>query len=344
MFRWLTAASLAATAAFAATIPNREIDTQRALFRALRSGDCAAATALIHDGASANSADANGTTALMKAALYTDSGCVAGLLKAGADPNAKNSAGATALMWAIHDPAKVRVLLKHGANPNARSAEGRTALLIAARQPGSLPVARMLVAKGADAKAKDAVGATTLILAADSGDLELVRYFAELGVDVNAQADPAYSVPRLGQSQAMLASLPPHFRGVSALMVSAQNECVECVAYLLKHGADPNLKAFGTMDALVQAAQRPNPEITRLLLERGVSVDGRDMRGATPLLLAAASDNVGPAIVRMLLEHGADPSVKDPRYGRTALDWARLRGQTEVTTLLESVIAAKEKK
>ena len=44
-------------------------------------------------------------------------------------------------------------------------------------------------------------------------------------------------------------------------------------------------------------------------------------------------------ICKMLLALGADPSLKDDR-GRTALDWARLKDESECVALLQPVTAS----
>jgi RNA polymerase primary sigma factor len=66
-------------------------------------------------------------------------------------------------------------------------------------------------------------------------------------------------------------------------------------------------------------------------LRRGVDVNARDERGATPLMLAAAKGNA--AICRLLLDAGADPSLTDPE-GRDACFYASLSRKADVYILL----------
>ena len=52
---------------------------------------------------------------------------------------------------------------------------------------------------------------------------------------------------------------------------------------------------------------------------------------STALHLSAGNGHL--AVTKLLLEGGADPTLRD-KAGRTALDWARERGKSEVVALL----------
>jgi len=68
------------------------------LLTAVRAGDRAQVQKLLRANVDANSADAEGTTALMHAVVEADAATVKILLDAGANPNTANAAGSTALM------------------------------------------------------------------------------------------------------------------------------------------------------------------------------------------------------------------------------------------------------
>jgi hypothetical protein len=108
-------------------------------------------------------------------------------------------------------------------------------------------------------------------------------------------------------------------------MMAVGHGNTEVVRYLLSKGARPNQTTIGNFTPLLSSVRRRSPDITRMLIEAGADVHVRDGRGATPLILAAASDEATPEIVRMLRERGADVDAKDAR-GKTALDWALMRG------------------
>lgn len=164
---------------------------------------------------------------------------------------------------------------------------------------------------------------------------------------------------------------------LTALMLAAQNGCVDIVKLLLDAGADVNTKAvvaIGARDVatgitpLSQAAASGNPSIVKMLLDHGadihaltgrgatvmefattnevvqifldlgVSINARDKNGYTILILSAEGFH-RPSIA-FLLEHGADPNAKTDD-GVTALKLAQGIGHTRDVELLRAA-GAKE--
>ncbi|MBQ3948205.1 MAG: ankyrin repeat domain-containing protein, partial [Ruminococcus sp.] len=70
---------------------------------------------------------------------------------------------------------------------------GETALHFAA-QCGDLEMVKWLIEQGLDVNAKDAHGRTSLLYAAIKGDLELVKWLVEHGADVNAKTNIGLSI------------------------------------------------------------------------------------------------------------------------------------------------------
>jgi len=68
------------------------------------------------------------------------------------------------------------------------------------------------------------------------------------------------------------------------------------------------------------------------LLTAGASVEHRDTRGFTALMIAAWTGRVEPA--RALLDQGAEADSRDTREGRTALMWAALKGHAAFVKML----------
>src|SRR5262249_18346184 len=71
----------------------------------------------------------------------------------------------------------------------------------------------------------------------------------------------------------------------------------------------------------------------------GADVNAKDVRGMTPLMLAAATDHASPEIVQLLLAKGADPNIKSAA-GETAVDWARKFGPTAISKTLNAKFEA----
>jgi hypothetical protein len=70
-----------------------------------------------------------------------------------------------------------------------------------------------------------------------------------------------------------------------------------------------------------------------MLLAHGADVNTRNVRGYSPLMLAASSDAIPAGAVKLLLDAGADRSFVGD-YDEKAIDFASKRGDTEVARLL----------
>ena len=301
-------------------------------YTAIRNNDLVRLKAVVHGATEANTKDGHGETPLMYAAFTGSLDAMRFLIERGADVNTQNEFGSTALIWSATDAAKVRLLVEHGANVNLATKKGRTALLVAAMSDRSAAIVRFLLDKGADLKAVDYLKTTPLRAATLGNDTETIRLLIDAGVDVNA------------------ADLP----GITPLMMAAGwNGNLRAIDMLLAKGANVNAisrpvmglpakngaSEFGSLTALTMSAAFGPSDLISTLLTAGADVNAKDVRGMTPLMLAAANDHQNPAVIRMLLEHGADASVKS-KPGDTAADWARRTGLPAGIQLLKVYFGA----
>jgi ankyrin repeat protein len=312
----------AALLAMATILPAAEVSGDD-FYRLIRNDDSAALKTLLSQGVDINLKDSHGATPLMYAAASGSTEVMKLLIGAGADVNAKNSFGATALLWSAGDIRKVRLLLDKGAEVNVSTKQGRTPLLAAAAYDGGEEVVRLLMSKGADVKAVERFQLTALNLAASANDTGSVRLLLEKGVDPNAKTMP----------------------GLTPLMDAASQDNVPMVRLLLAKGANVNAAttsggkvkngeiALKKLTPLMSAAPYGSPELIATLLNAGAEVNAKDVRGMTPLMLAAASEKQDAKVIALLLKHGADPNIKSEN-GETALDWARKFGDPSVLKLL----------
>ncbi len=234
-----------------------------------------------------------------------DAAGLAKLIAKGADINKANDANATALMWAVNDLAKTRLLVEHGAAVNARSSDGRTPVFIAATQPGTAPIVKYLLEHGADANPANRAPAdsTPLRQAAIAGDAEVMRLLLEHGASIKAM-------------------------GAAGLSATIEADCEKCFE-LVGEGHDAKTWTAALLDMAIAA----NAKDMKFALDRGADPNAVDVRGRTPLMFAANSDLMRFDTVKLLLERGAKINTKN-MAGETALDLARLRGNTPIVDLL----------
>src|SRR5262249_18749830 len=108
------------------------------------------------------------------------------------------------------------------------------------------------------------------------------------------------------------------------------------VQLLIDRGSDVNAFDAGQRwTPLHFAASNQKPEVVRVLLKNGATVDPVDVFGITPLWRSIMSSQNDLSSIKELLDHGADYNKKSVD-GISPLDLARTAGLDDVVALLES--------
>lgn len=127
--------------------------------------------------------------------------------------------------------------------------------------------------------------------------------------------------------------------GFTPLGLAAFFRAPDVVRLLLERGADPSLAARNRLavtplhSAVATDAAPVDVSIVRMLLKAGAPVNVPHLGGGTPLHTAAFVGD--PEVLRMLLDRGADPRLTTAD-GKTAIDIARERGHAEAAALLSA--------
>ncbi|WP_235238765.1 M48 family metallopeptidase [Paenibacillus alkaliterrae] len=149
-----------------------------------------------------------------------------------------------------------------------------------------------------------------LLAAASEGDIERVEALLEGGMDPNVTDG----------------------EGWTALMWAAQLNELEIASSLITAGADPDMVEHSYEEtALTIALFNESLEIVAFLLEHGANPNLQDSSGWAPIMTAAANGDAES--VQLLLDAGADPAIADDT-DRTAADYALENGYDEIAQLL----------
>lgn len=205
-------------------------------------------------------------------------------------------------------------------NPNARSEKGETPLTFAIPN-GELKTIKFL-ADNTNINEQDKLGQSPLHLALSQNKDEIFDYLLEKGADVN-----------VGGAKGTL-------KNQTVLYLAVTRGRDDLVQKLLERGANPNVvdSEGGIILAEACIGAPVNPEIVRMLLDKGANVNQKETNSATPLIYIAANKQTAAekrqSVVKMLLDKNADKKTKD-KDGKTAYDWAKSVGNKDVLEMLK---------
>ena len=290
-------------------------------------GSVPVAEALVKAGASLQSRDPKGMTALHRAAAGGHDALLLWLLTHGAEPDARDSNGETALML-VRTRAAVIALCDAGAPLQAATTEGVTALHNAA-QSGSLEVVHALLARGADPDAATRQGETPLHYAAfANAGLDCLAALLDAGADIDEETND----------------------GVTPLMLASRGANLPMIEFLLKRGAQVNARTRTGATALIMASDGRNEwsrdfsfndrieQCLRSLVKAGADINAATADGITAL--HAATWGFDASRVKCLLELGANPSTV-AHDGTTPLSVAKAKQHAAMVEALTNAASKK---
>jgi ankyrin repeat protein len=298
--------------------------TAAPLVDAVKSGDRAAALALLEQRVDVNTPETDGTTALHWAIHQNDLDLAERLVRAGANVNAKNDYGATPMSEAavLGNAVLIETLLKAGADVESANADGQTALMVAART-GTVDVARALLRHGAQVNAVELWrGQTALMWAAAQNQPAMVRELVAQGADVNARST-VNNWQRQVTAEPRAVYRPAG--GWTPLLYAAREGCVECARILTEAGADLNLADPEGISPLLMAVINTRYDLAAYLIQKGANPNTWDLWGRTPLYAAvdlntiprggrpdrpSLDETTSLQIIEMLLAAGANPNAQ----------------------------------
>jgi ankyrin repeat protein len=275
--------------------------SERQTFRKMRVPQVATTKALLDFGASVESKDNHGFTALHYAASLGREAVVRLLVSKG-NPETKSTGGFTALHLAVMGGhgGVIQYLVRSKVDVEARNDAGCTAVHMAAISGFELGV-KMLAASGADLNTRDDFGLTLLYDAVQGGHKNVVKVLLDNKVDVNA---------RFGNQ-------------LTALHQAALIGCGEIVRLLVEGGVDIEAENEERMTALHYAAQEGDEAVLQALVDSGANLEARGVSGFTALHISALFGH--REAMQLLVDSGADERAQC-NNGLTALQVAAVQG------------------
>eukprot|EP00903_Cladosiphon_okamuranus_P014577 g13519.t1 len=246
-----------------------------------------------------------------RACAYGDERMASVLLKAGATGFGLQRAALSGHHRVVSE------LLQLGAPPNSRDENSDTALHIAARL-GHAPIVKTLLIEGADKDLVDSQGRSPLHLASSAGSASSVMAMLAAGANLALR-------------------FPFHEHSLSALDAAAWFGHVRVLEMLIERGAMETVQPM-KRTPMHFAAEQNQVAAIQLLVAKGASMNDKDSKGYTPLLLATV-ENHGPA-VEALCVLGADLSLRVKTNfcfdtdDFAALDLAAFYGWTDIMKVL----------
>ena len=205
-------------------------------------------------------------------------------------------------------------------------------LLHVAAEQGHMNICQLLVDQyQQDIAAFDEEGRSPIHYAANSGHLEILRYFhLECGGDINAsrnnqepwtplmEAVTAFQLETVKYLLRHKANTAPVSFSNTALHIATNRNQVECIRLLLEHGAmvDPLQGLKDRQTPLHLACNQGHLEAAQALLDYGADPNARNGRGEMPLHLASHAKS--KTVLALLLNKGALVESVDCE-GRSAL-------------------------
>jgi uncharacterized protein len=234
--------------------------------------------------------------------------------------------GYTSLLFAARrgDVDSAQILLDAGARIDDHTADGMTSLILAA-YGGHAPLAALLLARGADPN-DSGPGYTALHAAVLRGSVDVVALLVGHGADVDARLVKGTPIRRMGEDWV----LPETLRDASPTLLAAKFLEHEVLELLVRARADLKMSAADGSTALTYAVGG-GPEVPY----DGVDRRSRHVPAIVLETTGAGSDEEARvlAVVKLLVERGVDVNVRDVR-GDTAVHHAVRKGFSTVLQFL----------
>ncbi len=156
---------------------------------------------------------------------------------------------------------------------------------------GNMTEVKQAIQKGTNVDAPDIAGQTALMYAAEAGRMGIAKYLLSQGANINAQDT------KFGRTPLILAIV-----GNQTIMAK----------YLINNGANVNIITKFNENSLHWVAVKGNISIAKILLDRGVNKNIRNIHGKTALDLAVEQNR--DEIIHIIKNYSLKSDKKVDKY------------------------------
>ena len=227
-----------------------------------------------------------------------------------------------------NDLRRARSLIARGADVNAKDRTVQSAYLISTSE-GYLDLLNLTLKHGADVDSKDSFNGTGLIRAADRGHADIAGRLVQADVEIdhinNLGWTALHEAIILGDGSGRYVDTVRVLVAAGAdLRLRSQRDQITPIEHATSkgyRGIAQVLRAALEADRpskqqanrrLLAAAERGDATSAALAIRARASLETRDDKGRTPLLLAVSEDRL--AVARLLAYLGADPDALDDEH------------------------------
>ncbi|CAB4055410.1 unnamed protein product [Lepeophtheirus salmonis] len=239
----------------------------------------------------------------------------------------------------------VGLLLEYRADVNSANAMGVTPLMFASMK-GYLDIVRFLLESGATVNKTDRNDRCALVYAAQHGHLAVIEVLIEYDWDndhdltlAEAAQQAMVMAASRGRTQALefflnMAEVRVNFHetlnGETGLCAAASAGQQECCEILIRRGGCALTANLSGSPPLHVAIKNGHWNVTDFLLREGAHIEQVDSTGKSPLIIACMEGHLG--LVELFIKVVIYRLQTTP--GRTPLDLASFKGNSEIVTLL----------
>ncbi len=251
------------------------------------------------------------------------------LIKYGANPNQIDEYGRAPLVLAVFygDLNIVEFLLQEKANPNIQEGEESRFLVLDdgkdekhlyfktplnyAVSSGNIDAVKLLLKYGANLNQIDECGGAPLTLAVCYGDPDIVKFLLQNGADSNIQGGYCNYTP--------LNIAIRSIKGAKKHCPLRRDKYIAIVQMLLDNGAKISIEDKDGITPAELAVASKDPNLVNLFLKHHGASAAFELETDKSLLQFAIRRRCNFSIIKTLIISGANPAMREPKQGFTAL-------------------------